>query len=83
MKPREFWITFEGDPKRDKSSLRWVSLIPDESTMGFEVIHCREVVPIDWPYLWGVYQETRGVFLGRDQQDLIEKLVEKQRAGEE
>ncbi len=42
--PREFWITFEGDPKKDKASLRWVSPEPDESTMGFEVIHVREVL---------------------------------------
>lgn len=86
MKPRDIWIEFGGDPSDDKEVYkRYSATIPFKTLFpDCEVIHCREVRPIDWEKVWKDFKAwSSGNYLlnGRDR-DIIEELIEKQLIGE-
>lgn len=78
-KPREFWISIYDDQQilnvHTFETKPGVHVDPDAD----EIIRVREVVPMNWNKIWDKFKGTMAL---KDYLQ-IEKLVEKQLAGEE
>lgn len=80
MKPREFWI-FRHPEERSRDIV--YSSEPKQLKPN-QIIHCREVVAIDWNKLWADYLKQSPYTSVIAMNALaVQRLVERQLAGEE
>lgn len=82
--PREFWIAFYRDfpnilSAHEFKPIPGINIDPDTN----EVIHVREVVPINWEKVYAILKIHHGIELLPEDKKALEELVEKQLAGEE